>query len=109
MISLEKKVRISNLYFFYGKLLTEKQNTVINLYYNEDTSLGEIASLLQITRQAVKDCLKKAEITLESAESKLKTAERFILIKNTLNDCIKSTEDEIVKQKLINLSESLEE
>ncbi len=109
MVTLDKKVRISQLYSFYGNLLTEKQNKLIDLYYNQDTSLGEIASIFNITRQAVKDALKKAETSLEAAESKLKTAERFFLVKNTLKECIEFTKDENVKEKLIKLSEALED
>lgn len=42
---MAKNLEITVLYDFYGDLLTEKQQEVIELYYNEDLSLAEIAAL----------------------------------------------------------------
>ena len=58
---MAKNLEITVLYDFYGDLLTEKQQEVIELYYNEDLSLAEIASLSGITRQGVRDSIKRAE------------------------------------------------
>ena len=52
---MAKNLEITVLYDFYGDLLTEKQQEVIELYYNEDLSLAEIAALSGITRQGVRD------------------------------------------------------
>ena len=43
---MAKNLEISLLLDFYGEMLTEKQRDVVELYYNEDLSLAEIASLL---------------------------------------------------------------
>jgi len=59
------------LYDFYGKLLTPKQQEVMQLYYEQDLSLSEIAEELKITRQAVYDILKRSEQALEKYERKL--------------------------------------
>lgn len=59
--SMEKKVEISMLWQIYGKLLTEKQYEYIDYYYNNDLSLSEIAENDSITRQAVRDIIKKGE------------------------------------------------
>ena len=56
---MEKTVQISILLQIYGKLLTEKQYQMLDDYYNNDLSLSEIAENAQITRQAVRDNLKK--------------------------------------------------
>lgn len=56
---------------FYGKLLTEKQYEVLDDYYNNDLSLSEIAENLDITRQAVRDNIKKGENKLLEYEEKL--------------------------------------
>lgn len=56
---------------FYGKLLTEKQYEVLDDYYNNDLSLSEIAENLEITRQAVRDNIKKGENKLLEYEEKL--------------------------------------
>lgn len=55
----------------YGALLTEKQRDCIDLYYNQDLSLAEIAEELQISRQGVHDSLNRAEATLLDLEAAL--------------------------------------
>lgn len=68
---MEKNVKISMLNEIYGKLLTQKQNEILDDYYNQDLSLSEIAENNQITRQAVRDILQKAEKKLNEYEQKL--------------------------------------
>ena len=76
---MEKKVEISILWQIYGKLLTEKQYQYIDYYYNEDLSLSEIAENENITRQAVRDLIKKGERKLFEYEEKL------LFMKKTIN------------------------
>ena len=76
---MEEKVKISMLCQLYGKLLTEKQYNFIDDYYNNDLSLSEIAENNNITRQAVRDILKKGEKKLFEYEEKL------LFMKRTLN------------------------
>lgn len=68
---MNNKVEISMLCDIYGKLLTEKQFEFINDYYNNDLSLSEIAENNNITRQAVRDIIKKGERKLFEYEEKL--------------------------------------
>ncbi|MDI9475954.1 MAG: YlxM family DNA-binding protein [Natronincolaceae bacterium] len=68
---LKKTVKISVLYDFYNQLLTEKQRDIVDLYYNQDLSLGEIAEELDVSRQAVYDMLKRTERILYQYEEKL--------------------------------------
>lgn len=68
---MEKNVEISMLCQIYGKLLTKKQYEFINDYYNNDLSLSEIAENENITRQAVRDIIKKGEKKLFEYEEKL--------------------------------------
>lgn len=68
---LEKTNRINLLFDFYAPLLTEKQRTVLELYFHDDYSLGEIAEHYEISRQAVYEHIKRAELTLRDYESKL--------------------------------------
>ena len=76
---MEKKVEISMLWQIYGNLLTEKQSKVIEYYYNKDLSLSEIAENENITRQAVRDIIKKGEKKLFEYEEKL------LFMKKTIN------------------------
>ena len=68
---MEKNIKISILCDLYGKLLTQKQFDFLNDYYNNDLSLSEIAENNQITRQAVRDIIKKGEKKLFEYEEKL--------------------------------------
>lgn len=68
---MPKVARIAWLYDFYGKLLTDKQQNIIELYYNQDLSLGEIAEENKISRQAIHDIIRRAETALEEYEEKL--------------------------------------
>lgn len=76
---MEKKVETSMLWQIYGKLLTEKQYEYIDYYYNNDLSLSEIAENDSITRQAVRDIIKKGERKLFEYEEKL------LFMKKTIN------------------------
>ncbi len=62
---------------FYGEMLTEKQREVVRYYYNEDLSLAEIANIAQITRQGVRDSIKRGEVTLLEMEERLGLAKKF--------------------------------
>lgn len=75
---MEKNVEISMLNEIYGKLLTQKQYEIIDDYYNNDLSLSEIAENNEITRQAVRDILKKGEKKLFEYEEKLSFMKRTL-------------------------------
>lgn len=68
---MEKNVKISMLCEIYGKLLTQKQYSFLDDYYNNDFSLAEIAENYGITRQAARDNIKKGENKLFEYEEKL--------------------------------------
>lgn len=74
---MAKDLGISVLLDFYGDMLTEKQRDVVELYYNEDLSLAEIAEHSGITRQGVRDSIKRAEGQLKEYEERLGLARRF--------------------------------
>lgn len=121
-MELSKLVEISELLEIYGGLLTDKQKEVMQLYYDEDLSLGEISQELHISRQAVHDTLKKSEKFLYNYEEILHLHDKMMQIKNNfkeirnelkyLSELIYKKEQaasvEIVKQ-LINRCEELSE
>lgn len=102
---MEKNVQISMLLDIYGNLLTEKQNELLDDYYNNDLSLSEIAENQLITRQAVRDNLKKGENKLFEYEEKLGFMKKTIMqeeqvakILSELNKIEKnSTDKEVAK------------
>lgn len=75
---VDKILKISLLYDFYGMLLTDKQKEIIELYYDDNLSLGEIAEELNISRQAVYDLLKRSEKQLYHYEEKLGLVDKFL-------------------------------
>ena len=68
---MEETVKYSILLELYGNLSTKKQYALLNDYYNQDLGHSEIAENLKITRQAVRDNLKKGENHLLELEEKL--------------------------------------
>ena len=74
---MAKNLEIAYLLDFYGDMLTEKQRNAIDLYYNDDLSLAEIAQAADISRQGVRDNIKRAEQILTELEEKLGLAKRF--------------------------------
>ena len=76
-MELQENDRINTLLDFYGKLLTDKQQSYINMYYVEDFSLGEISEQAGVSRQAVYDNIKRSEKILTDYEEKLGMAENF--------------------------------
>lgn len=77
VVATEKKVEISYLFDFYGEILSEKQQLAVELYYNDDLSLSEVAAQLGISRQGVRDSLKRSESVLYEMEEKLGLAAKF--------------------------------
>ena len=80
-----KNFNISVLMDFYGDLLSPKHRDVINYYYNHDLSLSEISDNLGITRQGIRDSIKRAEQILYDMESKLKLVEKYMASKDKIN------------------------
>ena len=81
---MDNNFELSMLLDFYGSLLTDKQRDIADLYYNGDYSLGEIAQDLQISRQGVRDSLKRAETQLRSFEEKIGFMKKYSELNLTL-------------------------
>ena len=98
-------VEASVLFDFYGQLLSERQRQVMELYYEENLSLGEIAEEFNISRQGVYDALKTAQKSLEHYEEKLGRKRDFERRQEIVNAMEREVE-EIVKLRK-KLDESL--
>ena len=83
---MEKIVERTMLYDFYGDLLTEHQKTVYEYIVFQDLSLSEAAQLAGISRQGVHDLVKRCDKILEGYEEKLHLVERFLKIRESVND-----------------------
>ena len=84
MKPVAKDLEIVTLLDFYGEMLTRKQHDFLEYYYNDDLSLSEIAANEGITRQGVRDAIKRAEKQLFDMEEKLGLVRRFAETKKGL-------------------------
>ena len=78
---------------FYGPLLTEKQSNIMELYYNEDLSLGEIAEINNTSRQAIHDLIKRCYKQLLSYENRLNLLQKSIDRENKIMNLLKYFKD----------------
>lgn len=76
MEEIKEFIRINELLARYGKLLTDKQQEIMQLYFGLDYSLQEISDNLHISRAAISDAIKQATAHLEKYEEVLKLNER---------------------------------
>ena len=66
--SFNDRLRITRLFDAYGRLLTDRQQRLLDLYFHDDLSFTEIAERFDVTRQAVYDALRRATDELERLE-----------------------------------------
>lgn len=88
--SVEDIYEIAVLLDFYGQLLTKRQFDIMDLHFNSDLSLGEIAEDLGISRQGVYDSIRKAKQALLGYEKRLGLAERFREQEKNIEKVLKS-------------------
>ncbi len=82
---MSKDLTVSYLLDFYGDVLTDKQRDVMEQYYNDDLSLAEIAENFGITRQGVRDAIKRGEATIRELEDKVGFAARYRAVHDNLS------------------------
>ena len=83
---MEDFVKQSLLYDFYGDLLTEHQKNIYGAFIQENLSLSEIAEDNGISRQGVYDMTKRCRNILEEYEEKLHLVERFLKIREKVEE-----------------------
>ncbi|MBR0385036.1 MAG: DNA-binding protein [Erysipelotrichaceae bacterium] len=93
----DKFTYINDLFGFYGTLLSQRQQEIIQYYYGEDLSLSEIADNLKISRNAVFDALKKAEDRLVELEDHLHLFRDYQFRMDRYSKLMESGDDEIKK------------
>ena len=116
---MEKNVEVSLLFDFYGELLKPSCRQAVELYYNEDLSLAEIAAQTGITRQGVRDSIKRSELQLFEFEEKLGLLKKFIELERGLeeisslsqdiNSISKDEEIQLLASKIDNIASTLRE
>ena len=86
-------IEMVRLFDIYSPLLNDRQREVLNLYYNEDESLSEIAENVGITRQGVRDRIVKAEALLKEYESALGLSQKYKNMVKELEDIVKTASE----------------
>ncbi len=81
---MAKNMEVALLYDCYGELLTDKQRDMIEQYYHQDLSLSEIAENAGISRQGVRDSVKRAEVQLFDMEERIGLDAEMRAIHSTL-------------------------
>ena len=92
-VIVAKNLDVVLLADFYGEMLTDNQRKFIEYYYSDDLSLSEIAQNEGITRQGVRDAVKRAETQLYDMEKKLGFAERTRKITEALDVVMENIEE----------------
>lgn len=85
---LQKMLRLTALLDRYGALLTSRQREMCENYYLDDYSLGEIAEIYGVSRQAVHDTLMRAERAMEEYETVLALIRKSEQLSGDLGDII---------------------
>ena len=116
---MSKNLQTSVLLDLYGCLLTDKQNEIMDLFYNDVQLLGEKAAQVDISRQGVHDAIKKCEVAMADYESKLgllKQQEAYLeelkefkaQAMDVFNECRKKNYARDIAEKVIVLLENLD-
>ena len=78
------------LFDYYGRMLTDKQKEYLDLRYNQDLSLGEIAEIMGVSRQAVFDNLTRTEALLHRMEENIGCVKRDIAVRKAARDILEA-------------------
>ena len=109
----EKNLNVGYLLDFYGDLLPDRKRSVMEMYYNEDYSLSEIADEIGISRQGVRNLIKKSESELFFYEEKLGLAAKMLEVEAYADSLCRLAEDhslpEHIRQQIMNLASAVKQ
>lgn len=106
------------LFDYYGDMLTDRQRMCLDLRYNQDLSLAEIADELGVSRQGVHDNITRAEAHLQKMEAKTGCVRRYLQSRQAMQTILASVKnlqthaDPLVRETAItiaNAAKSIEE
>lgn len=100
--ALKEIVELTRLYDVYGPLLSDHKKEIFESYVLDNYSLAEIAEQVGISRQGVRDIVKRCSKELLEAEDKL----GFLKKLDRVSEIIEETKE---KNRNIEVSKKLEE
>lgn len=103
----EKNLNIGYLLDFYGEILSERKRYVLDMYYNEDFSLSEISEEIGISRQGVRDLIKKAEEELCFFEEKLGLSKKMTSLAESAAAALKFAKEQNAPKSVCDCIEEL--
>lgn len=92
VIVVERIVKRTLLYDFYGELLTEHQKQIYEDVVFNDLTISEVAREQGTSRQSVHDMIKRCDRLLEEYEQKLKLLEKFLKTREKVEDIHRLTQ-----------------
>ncbi len=93
---------------YYGGMLTDYQSQLLRKYYDQDMSLAEIGAEYNISPQAVRDALRRAEKSLVTMEEKLGLVNKTYRMRKLLIE-LESVANDKQKQEIKEILAILEE
>lgn len=99
IIIFEKDMTIPLLVDLYGQVLSDRKRELLDYYYNEDYSLAEIAEITGISRQGIRESVKKSEAELRGLDESLQLIERTQALEAKLA-LLRQQMDEILNMSL---------
>lgn len=93
-VKMDERIYLSNLYDYYGVLLTERQKEYFEDYYFNNLTLAEIAENNNVSRNAIHKQLKEVEEKLSIYEKKLQLYNKGKRIK----ELIKTVDEKLIEQ-----------
>ena len=109
----EKNLTVEFLLDFYGEVLPERTRGILAAYYGEDLSLAEIAQIVGISRQGVRNIVKKTEAELFFYEEKLGLAKKMLLVEQYSDSLCELADQyslpEDVKKRILQLTQAVKE
>lgn len=94
---MDKVIYLSNLFDYYGKLLSEKKQNYFKDYYFKNLSLSEISENEKVSRNAIYKQIKEAEKQLIHYEKVLKQYQNSLKIRKIIKNLDPKIKNEIEK------------
>ena len=99
-MQIDELTKFTMLFDQYGKLLSERQYSVMDKYLNLDISESEMAELENNSRQSIHDAITKAKKQLIEFENKCGFVKQKTELLSSLKSLCESSADEITKKEL---------